>query len=111
MSRALWGWWGWQSSAQQGGKPGVCSPSPVPWIIICWPEPHACWGLALGVHLCFSFILSIQEVFILFSLPLMSKSVLPSIWSLNFQVSSFFSCFSSMTWSSHCQSSGQLKLL
>ena len=38
-------------------EPGICSPSPMHWLIIPQPKPRACWSLALGVCLNFSFIL------------------------------------------------------
>ena len=47
------GWGGWG-----GREPGICSPSPMHWLIIHHSlAPHACWSLALGVCLNFSFIL------------------------------------------------------
>lgn len=88
------------------------------WISVCHhmlfiivpPEPHACMGLALGMclHL-FYFILFIQNIFIYFLLLLMSKSVVLSELECKLSSFKFIFCFPSLTPSSHCQFSGQLR--
>lgn len=89
------------------------------WISVCHhmlfiigpPEPHACMGShweCACIYL-FYFILFIQNMFIYFLLPLMSKSVVLS--ELEYKLSSFkfISCFPSLIPSSHCQFSRQLR--